>query len=650
MLTFKNDFRGFLSCNRDKLEALFKNEDKTIEFISCDNPDRCLVRCLDTPLASNPHVCAWGAYQIAYDEDLIESLELNELEVWAIILHEIGHIIRQDPLDDYAPLIEIECDNYATLSGLQFQMASALCKMSDLIKDKEALEQRLKHLSESIVLYRPEWTCGRYNEQKKCAIMYNLIDGMSFYFEDESAALIGELLAIPRWNEIRLTTLSNHLDIDFDSLVEFVEILLDKGLLSSKKLDKKEIYDYRTRLLLRQDERNKTDKQDSNGLTTDSQSAMTYSEAEELFLNNVNGCGSVMIELTYRCTEQCIHCYNPGAPRNENEISNRGKESSELLFADHIRIINDLYDNGLFKVCLSGGDPFCKAYIWDLIEFLYNKEIAFDIFTNGLGLLGKEERLADFYPRSVGISIYSMIPNVHDSITRTKGSLEISTKVARNLARLAIPEFIKCCVMQNNKGSYITVYDFAQEINAVVQVDLNVSNSVDGDKCVEYYLRPSETDFMTLLRDPRTPLFVDLDNIPHLDTEKCNNIRTCMAGINTFCVSPYGDLMPCCAFHYSFGNLQMDSFSSIIHSRPYIYWNSLRLADYKQCCECNDIDFCPLCPGFNYAENQSILKPSKDNCIIANYRHRVFDCLSNNEIKTNPLSDFQNNDALKRVH
>ena len=42
--------------------------------------------------------------------------------------------------------------------------------------------------------FRPEWTCGRYDEKHRVAIYYNLIEGMAYFFEDESASVIGELL------------------------------------------------------------------------------------------------------------------------------------------------------------------------------------------------------------------------------------------------------------------------------------------------------------------------------------------------------------------------------------------------------------------------------------------------------------------------
>lgn len=47
-------------------------------------------------------------------------------------------------------------------------------------------------------LYRPTWTCGRYNERSKTAIYFNLLSGLSFLFEGNSALVLGYILSIKK--------------------------------------------------------------------------------------------------------------------------------------------------------------------------------------------------------------------------------------------------------------------------------------------------------------------------------------------------------------------------------------------------------------------------------------------------------------------
>lgn len=88
---------------------------------------------------------------------------------------------------------------------------------------------------------------------------------------------------------------------------------------------------------------------------------MEHSHAEMLYAQVTGEITSVMFELTYRCSEACIHCYNIGATRNNEERSGRAK-LIELTLDEYKRVIDELYEQGLVKVCLTGGDPIFKIY------------------------------------------------------------------------------------------------------------------------------------------------------------------------------------------------------------------------------------------------------------------------------------------------
>ena len=281
--------------------------------------------------------------------------------------------------------------------------------------------------------YRPVWTCGRYNEKAKAAIYYNLIAGMSYFFESYSAMVIGEVLAVPRNGMMKLEEIALKLNIAMESLEPFFKQLEEMGIVSSVLPTDDMIKDYRYRI----SEHNKHQSQTVEK-TTQEKLPYAISNAEQLYTEKVGGITSVMFELTYRCSEKCIHCYNEGATRNDEEKSTRGGRE-EMGFDDYKQIIDELYEQGLIKVCLSGGDPFSKSFVWELIDYLYYKGVAFDVFTNGQRIVNDVGRLANYYPRVVGVSIYSGIAEVHDYITRIKGSWGKSMSVVRQLSDLAVP-------------------------------------------------------------------------------------------------------------------------------------------------------------------------------------------------------------------
>lgn len=468
------------------------------------------------------------------------------------------------------------------------------------------------------IYYRPVWTCGRYNVKAQAAIYYNLITGMSYFFESYSAMVIGEILSVPRNGKLELDLIATKLNIAMESIVPFFQQLEQMGIVSSVLPTEEMIADYRKRV-------NEYNCQQQQTVERTTQEKLPYaiSNAERLYTEMVGGITSVMLELTYRCSEKCIHCYNEGATRNDNEISMRGNRK-ELTLDDYKRIIDELYDLGLVKVCLTGGDPFSKSFAWDLIEYLYNKGVAFDVFTNGQVLVNDVERLANYYPRLVGVSIYSGIAEVHDFITRIKGSWERSMSVVRQLSALGVPMNLKCCVMRPNVKSYYMVADIAKQYGAGPQFEINLTDSIEGDRCVSKYLRMTPEQLEIVLRDDNITLYVGKEAPNYGGQPKPMDENPCGAGDNSFCITPEGNLIPCCAFHTLFGDLKEKSVSEIIdESKELAYWRSLTLNEYEECGHHDYCSYCNLCPGNNFIEHGTPLKAAEVNCYVAKIRYEL---------------------------
>ena len=321
--------------------------------------------------------------------------------------------------------------------------------------------------------YRPEWTCGRYDSKTNVAIFYNLLEGLCFYYEGISAEVVGSILCVSRNEPFNIEWLSKKSNVSVQSLMPFLEELKMYGLLTEKIASKEDISLYRQHL-----KSNHIHQVENSMDVLHEMTIVGTANAERMYMEKVGGVTSVMFELTYRCGEKCIHCYNVGATRNDSEVSLRGKRT-ELDIEDYKQLIDALIAEGLIKVCLSGGDPFSKSIIWDIISYLYEKEIAIDIFTNGISVTEKVGCLANYYPRTIGVSLYSGIAEVHDRITRIKGSHKKTLRFIEQCSEYAIPMLLKCCIMKTNVKSYYTVKDIAYKYGALPQFDLNITDSVD---------------------------------------------------------------------------------------------------------------------------------------------------------------------------
>lgn len=471
--------------------------------------------------------------------------------------------------------------------------------------------------------FRPQWTCGRYNQEHQAAIYYNLIEGMSYYFEDYSAQVMGYILSIPKDESFTLQALVENTGIAEESLEPFMEQLLSLGMITPAKPTEAIISEYRKSIIKSKESIIET----SSAMTEDMSAYIT--SAEKDYIARVGGIVSVMFELTYKCSTKCIHCYNIGATRNEEEVSFRG-DRVELNFQDYIRIIDELYELGITKVCLSGGDPFSNPHAWEIIDYLYNKGIAFDIYTNAVSLKGKEVQLAKYFPHFVGVSVYSNIPEIHDSITRVAGSFNRTINVVENLSNLAIPLALKCCIMRPNLNSYRGVKELADKYRAEIQYEVHLTDSLDGDKCVSKYLRLLPEQYEVIFRDPYVRAYVGPELPNYGGIKKEADIRPCGAGESSFCITPEGKLIPCCSFHLEVGDVKKNSIASIIENNAILEkWRNTIVGDTEECGKYEYCDFCVLCCGNNYSEHGSYLKAGENNCYIAKLRYELYKKMQN---------------------
>lgn len=461
------------------------------------------------------------------------------------------------------------------------------------------------------MLYRPKWTCGKYHAPSKTAIMYNLRSGQSFLFEDESADIIGEILSHKREELFSTEDLHNRFKADFscEDIIEFLEVLSANGLLQKKE---------QCGIEEGSDNEPKTDDYNVPSAADYSPRPNESAYAERTQLKIV----TAMIELTYKCSEKCVHCYNPGAPRNDSNMDNR--QSSKLNLNQYITLIDQLIEEGLVRICLSGGDPFSSPYAWEIIDYLYSKEIAIEIFTNGQALSQNDnvKRLSEYHPCSVGLSIYSTRPEIHDRITRKKGAYDRTLSTLKQLVALSIPVEVKCCLMKYNYKYYGEVRDLAFSYGCTFQLESAIFDSIDGDSIVSKELRLTSEQFREVCTDPISPRYVGKENeYGKKDLDPDQNM--CSAGRSAFTFTPEGDMIPCASFHLKIGNVLEQSVKELLSSRCLSDWEKLTLKDYIECGKHEYCNWCKPCPGQNLASTGNYLAASENACFVARNRYEL---------------------------
>ena len=130
-------------------------------------------------------------------------------------------------------------------------------------------------------------------------------------------------------------------------------------------------------------------------------------EGHCMFEVKLNAPLNVEWEITNLCNLRCRHCY----------VGAGEKISKELTTKEALDLIAELDRIGVLDITISGGEPFLRRDIWQIIQEIKKREIPFIIYTNGT-LLNKQriQRLVETDVDSISISLNGAKPETHNFV------------------------------------------------------------------------------------------------------------------------------------------------------------------------------------------------------------------------------------------
>jgi len=143
---------------------------------------------------------------------------------------------------------------------------------------------------------------------------------------------------------------------------------------------------------------------------------------------------SVAVELTARCNQKCTYCYN--AWRDDG-----GAAMGELDYATLIDVLDRILDeHDLAYLTLTGGEPFVRKDIHDIIDHINRRGVGVVIISNG-GMIRDEtiSRLAQQHIHYIQVTLAGADATTHDALAGS-GSFDRIMRAMRGLhaARLAL--------------------------------------------------------------------------------------------------------------------------------------------------------------------------------------------------------------------
>ena len=312
---------------------------------------------------------------------------------------------------------------------------------------------------------------------------------------------------------------------------------------------------------------------------------------------------SVQLDLTYRCNEQCVHCYLDH------------DDHGEMTTAEIKHLLKEMADAGVFILTLSGGEIFLRKDFFEILEYARSLTFCIKLKTNAV-LIGEAQaaRLRDLGVESIQISIYSHRPEVHDAITKVPGSLRRSIRAIRFLKSHGLKVVIANVLMTENMHDYRGVQELASELGTESTLDPTITPKMDGDRSI-LDLGAGESALRNLFRDKGLVGNPDEFCAPPtaLDEESMESLP-CSAGHTACYVSPYGEFYPCVQFPLSCGNVRQQRFIDIWRDSEQLKEvRSIRLRDLSSCSQCAHGSSCTRCPGLAFMEG-NMRGPSTADC------------------------------------
>ena len=420
------------------------------------------------------------------------------------------------------------------------------------------------------------------------------------YVSESGAVILGALSKEPQHIDTIVDKLYQvFIDVEFDELkndvIEFYNYFIEKGFLSCGNT-----YDECNNQLLIDEKK-----------TNDSSASVVVDECSKNTFNDNSFLRSLHIEVANECNERCIHCYIPHDYKTQ-------AINSDLFF----KLIDEAREMNMINITLSGGEPLIHKDIIPFLQKCRELDMSVNVLSN-LTLLTDEmaTEMAKNPLLSVQVSIYSMDPVIHDSITKVKGSFARTKKALLKLKELNIPLQISCPVMKQNLDSFNDVIAFGKENNISVAVNYVIFGSYDHtNKNLENRLSLDEVKLAfdkQISNSSYMKALHDLAQEKLLLTKQDSICTVCQYYI---CISPNGFVFPCAGWQDKIiGNVNSSSLREVCEkSKEMKALKQIKWNDFPKCIECEDRGYCTVCMMSNSNESTD-----NDPFMINDYHCRV---------------------------
>lgn len=265
------------------------------------------------------------------------------------------------------------------------------------------------------------------------------------------------------------------------------------------------------------------------------------------------------LAVTYRCNNDCAHCYNA-----------RERDFPELSTKDWKRVIDRTWELGIPHIVFTGGEPTMRA---DLPELIAHAEAKGQI----TGLNSNARRLSDavFVQTLVSagldhvqITVESSDAQIHNQMVRAK-AFDQTVAGVKNALASSLYVMTNTTMLRTNVHTIPETLEFLAELG-VPTIGLNALIYAGHGATVGTGLDERELEPLLKIAREKTDshgqklIWYTPTQYCHFDPMQLDlGVKGCTAALYNMCVEPNGAVLPCQSYYQPLGNLLTDSWDSI---------------------------------------------------------------------------------------
>jgi radical SAM protein with 4Fe4S-binding SPASM domain len=296
------------------------------------------------------------------------------------------------------------------------------------------------------------------------------------------------------------------------------------------------------------------------------------------------------LALTYRCNNNCEHCYNA-----------RSRRFPELPEEKWRQIIEKVWSLRIPHIVFTGGEPTLNEHLPGLVAYAEELGLITGLNTNGRRLADKAmvKNLLQAGLDHVQITLESHDPDIHDRMVAATGGWQETVAGIKNVLETRLYVMTNTTLLTHNSPHISGTLRFLGELG-VPTVGLNALIYSGKGTSVDTGLK--EEDLPALLETARDITRAQGQRlIWYTPTQYCHfnpiqldlGVKGCTAALYNMCVEPNGDVLPCQSYYTPLGNLLEDPWQNI--------WEAplaLALRNRSDIPEgCRSCEFLPECGG-----------------------------------------------------